>query len=36
VEFATLSQAAMQSTKVISDSLTTWKRVPDAPSMRHE
>ena len=34
VEFATLSQAAMQSTKVISDSLTTWKRVPDAPSMR--
>jgi hypothetical protein len=36
VEFATLSQAAMQSTRVISDSLTTWKRVPDAPSMRHE
>jgi len=36
VEFATLSQAAMQSTKVISDSLTTWKRAPDAPSMRHE
>jgi hypothetical protein len=36
VEFATLSQAAMQSTRIISESLTTWKKVPDAPSMRHE
>jgi hypothetical protein len=36
VEFATLSQAAMQSTRVISESLTHWKKVPDAPSMRHE
>jgi hypothetical protein len=36
VEFATLSQTAMQSTRIISESLTTWKKVPDAPSMRHE
>jgi hypothetical protein len=36
VEFATLSQAAMQSTRIISDSLTQWKKVPDAPSMRHD
>jgi hypothetical protein len=36
VEFATLSQAAMQSTRIISESLTTWKKVPDAPSMRPE
>ena len=36
VEFATLSQAAMQSTKIIAESLTHWKRVPDAPSMREE
>ena len=34
VEFATLSQGAMQSTKIIAESLTHWKRVPDAPSMR--
>ena len=36
VEYATLSQAAMQSTKIIAESLTHWKKVPDAPSMRHE
>lgn len=36
VEFATLSQAAMQSTRVISESLTSWKKVPDAPSMRDD
>jgi hypothetical protein len=36
VEFATLSQAAMQSTRIISESMTTWKKVSDAPSMRHE
>jgi hypothetical protein len=36
VEFATLSQAAMQSTKIITESLTQWKRVPDAPSMRED
>jgi hypothetical protein len=34
VEYATLSQAAMQSTKIIAESLTHWKKVPDAPSMR--
>ena len=36
VEFATLSQAAMQSTKIISESLTHWKKVPDAPSLRDD
>ena len=34
VEYATLSQAAMQSTKIITESLTHWKKVPDAPSIR--
>ena len=34
VEYATLSQAAMQSTKIIAESLTGWKKVPDAPSIR--
>jgi hypothetical protein len=34
VECATLSQAAMQSTKIIAESLTHWKKVPDAPSIR--
>jgi hypothetical protein len=34
VEYATLSQAAMQSTKIIAESLGHWKKVPDAPSMR--
>jgi len=33
VEFATLSQAAMQSTRIIAESLTHWKKVPDAPSI---
>ena len=36
IEYATLSQAAMQSTRVIAESLTHWKKVPDAPSMRQE
>jgi hypothetical protein len=26
----------MQSTKIIAESLTHWKRVPDAPSMRED
>src|SRR5215468_4570550 len=34
VEYATLSQAALQSTKIIAESLTHWKKVPDAPSLR--
>ena len=34
VEYATLSQAAMQSTKIIAESLGQWKKVPDAPSIR--
>jgi hypothetical protein len=33
VEYATLSQAAMQSTRIIAESLTQWKKVPDAPSI---
>jgi hypothetical protein len=33
VEYASLSQAAMQSTKIIAESLTHWKKVPDAPSI---
>jgi hypothetical protein len=33
VEYATLSQAAMQSTKALSESLTRWSRVGDAPSI---
>jgi|SRR4051812_7493907 len=37
VEYATLSHAAMQSTRIIAESLTHWKKkVPDAPSIRHE
>ena len=34
VEYASLSQAAMQSTKIIAESLGQWKKVPDAPSIR--
>jgi hypothetical protein len=34
VEYATLSQAAMQSTKIIAESISSWKNLPDAPSMR--
>jgi hypothetical protein len=33
VEYASLSQAAMQSTKVISEGLSHWKRVPNALSI---
>jgi hypothetical protein len=33
VEYASLSQTAMQSTKIIADSLHQWKKVPDAPSI---
>ena len=36
VEYASLSQAAMQSTRIIAESLTIWKKIPDAPSMRHD
>jgi hypothetical protein len=36
VEYASLSQAAMQSTKIIAESLTHWKKVPDAPSIDEE
>jgi transcriptional regulator of heat shock response len=31
VQYSTLSQAALQSTKIITESLTQWKKVPDAP-----
>lgn len=33
VEFAALSQSVMQLTKIISDSLTHVKKLPDAPSI---
>jgi hypothetical protein len=33
VEYASLSQAAMQSTKVITEGLSHWERVPDAPTI---
>ncbi len=36
VEYATLSQAAMQLTRIIAESLTHWKKTPDAPSMRED
>ena len=32
VQYSTLSQAALQSTKIITESLTQWKKVPDAPT----
>ena len=32
VDYASLSQAALQSTKTIAESLTQWKKVPDAPT----
>jgi hypothetical protein len=32
VEYASLSQAAMQSTKVIAESLSNWKGVPEGPA----
>ncbi len=31
VEYASLSQTAMQSTKIITESLNHWRKVPDAP-----
>ena len=31
-QYANLSQAAMQSTKIIAESLTNWKAVPGVPS----
>jgi hypothetical protein len=34
VEYATLSQAAMQSTRIIAESISHWKKIPDAPSIR--
>jgi hypothetical protein len=34
VQYASLSQSAMQSTKIIAESLSQWKKVPDAPSIR--
>jgi hypothetical protein len=34
VEYATLSQAAMQSTRIIAESISHWKKTPDAPSIR--
>src|SRR5712691_2088279 len=33
VEYADMSQAAMQSAKIIVESLNHWKKVPDAPTM---
>ena len=33
VEYASLSQAAMQSTKVIAESLSNWKSAPNGPSI---
>jgi hypothetical protein len=32
VQYSTLTQAALQSTKIITESLTQWKKVPDAPT----
>jgi hypothetical protein len=34
VEYATFSQAAMQSTRIIAESISHWKKTPDAPSIR--
>ena len=36
VEYATMSQAAMQSTKIIAESLIHWKKVPDAPRISED
>jgi hypothetical protein len=33
VRYSTLSQAALQSTKIITESLTQLKKVPDAPTL---
>jgi hypothetical protein len=32
IQYANLSQAAMQSTKIIAESLTNWKAVPNVPN----
>jgi hypothetical protein len=32
VQYSTLTQAALQSTKIIAESLTQWKKVPNAPT----
>ena len=34
VEYSILTRAALESTKIIAESLTGWKKVPDAPSLR--
>src|SRR5262249_43442476 len=36
VSFASMSQSAMQSTKIIAESLTQWRRAPEAPSAHEE
>jgi hypothetical protein len=36
VEYATLTQGALQSTKIIAESLTQWKKVPDARRLETE
>jgi hypothetical protein len=36
IDYATLSQSVMRSTKLIGESLGQWKRVPDAPSIAEE
>jgi hypothetical protein len=33
LEYAGMSQAAMRSTRILADSLSNWKSVPDAPSI---
>ena len=33
VQYATFTQAALQSTKIIAESLTQWKKVPTAPTL---
>ena len=33
VQYATFTQAALQSTKIIAESLTQWKKVPIAPTL---
>jgi hypothetical protein len=34
VQYATLSQSAMQSTKIIAESLSHWKKISDTPGLR--
>ena len=36
VEYATLTQGVLQSTKIIAESLTQWKKVPDARRLETE